>query len=190
MPSNLRNGGFTGGNTVGGGVHGSLREFKIANGLATNLMPGDPVSLANDGTVVKASVSTQNVLGVMVALVPEGQNTYIPARYFASGASVTNSTNTFRCLVAADPFEVFECQFDGSVSQGDVGANFDVVTSTGDTVFGISTARVHASSRSDTAGMVKLVEFSSRKDNAITDAYPYGLFKFNNHQFNTAVSAG
>lgn len=183
MPSSIRLGGFRGGNDLTGNTSGVLREFKIANGLATNLCPGDPVTLHTDGTIVKTSVSTQPVLGVMVGLVPEGQGKYFTDRYFASGTSVTNSTNTYSALVDVNTMSVFECQFDGSASQGDIGANFDVSTGTGNTALGISTAVVHASSRSDTAGMVKLLAFSTKIENAITDAYPIGLFKFNKQQF-------
>lgn len=183
MPSTLKNGGFGKGKTVSGGVHGELREYRIANGLATNLMPGDAVALNGTGTLVKVSTSTQVPLGVFVGLRPEGQNTFVPAHYFASGASVKNSTNTYRALVNADPTAIFEAQFDGSVSAGDVGLYFDVAdTSGGDTIFGVSTMRVHASSRSSTStdGVVQLVEISTLEGNDVTDAYPYGVFKFMN----------
>lgn len=188
MASTLKPGGFTGCQSLSGHGTGILSEYPIANGLATNLMPGDPVALHTDGTLVKASVSTQYVIGVLQGIKPEGQATYVPAKYFASGTSVTNSTNTIKGLVATNPLAVYEAQFDGSVSAGDVGTNFDVTAGTGDTVMGISTARVHASSRSDAAGMVKLIAISTRADNAVTDAYPFGLFHFNNTQLLTKVS--
>ncbi len=189
MPSFIRNGGFLGGNSLLAGGGGTLREFPIANGLATNLCPGDPVTLIADGTIVKTSVSTQSVLGVMIGLVTEGQGTLVPSTYFASGTSLTNSTNTYKALVNATPFDTYEAPFDGSVSQGDIGANFDVSAGAGSTALGISTAVVHASSRSDAAGMVKLVGFSTKSENNVTDAYPLGIFRFNKMQLaNTSLA--
>lgn len=183
MPSSLRNGGFVGGQTADGGAHGVLSERPIANGLATNLFPGDLVTLHTDGTIVACSTSTQKALGVLVGIKPEGQSTYVPAKYFASGTSVVNSTNTLIGIVNEQPFARYEAQFDGSVSAGDVGANFDTTIGTGDTVFGISTMRVHASSRSDAAGRVKLVRISTRAGNAVDDPYPLGVFQINSPQF-------
>ena len=121
MPSSIRLGGFRGGNDLTGNTSGVLREFKIANGLATNLCPGDPVTLHTDGTIVKTSVSTQPVLGVMVGLVPEGQGKYFTDRYFASGTSVTNSTNTYSALVDVNTMSVLNASLTGLLHKAILG---------------------------------------------------------------------
>jgi hypothetical protein len=116
-----------------------------------------------------------------MGLKPEGQG-YIPNKYWVAGTSASAGKTIYGLVAGTDPLSVYEVQADASVTLGDVGANFDVTVGTGDTVYGISTLRVHASSRSDTTGMVKMVGFSTRSDNSATDAYPLILVKFNRHQ--------
>ena len=197
MPSNLRNGGFLvePKQQNSGYDSGSLLEYVVSNGYNTNINPGDPVKLNATGTIEVANASTDIVLGVFTGMKPEGQPTFIPLPHHAAGTSARPSFLGAGQLTAlvAPPSGVFEAQFDGSVSAGDVGTNFDVtvgtgtVLATGTAAKRISNARVHASSRSDATGVVKCLGISTRADNAVTDAFPLGLFRFNN-TINTRVS--
>lgn len=186
MASTLKSGGFISVLSQSGHAVGSMVTFPIANSYATNIFKGDLVKLGTDGTIQKVTVSTDYPIGVFAGLKPEGQGRN-PSSYFVAGTSAA-SGKTIYGMVITDPLTVFEVQADGSVSQGDVGANFDVTVGTGNTTYGISTSRVHASSRSDAAGMVKCLGISTRADNLVTDAYPYVLVKVNNTQNLTKTS--
>lgn len=177
MASSLKNGGFISVGSQSGHDTGVLQTYTISNSYATNIFKGDLVALGTDGGIQKVTVSTDYPIGVFVGLVPEGQGRE-PKSYFIAGTSAS-SGKTIKGLIAMNPLGVFEVQADGSVTAGDVGANFDVTVGTGNTTYGISTARVHASSRSDATGLVKVLGISTRSDNAVTDAYPYLIVKIN-----------
>ena len=191
MATNLRSGGFINAPRQRGSGYdnGGLLEYTVSNGHAGNILPGDPVALNTTGTIVQASVSTNIVVGVLAGLKPEGQPTFVPLNYFASGTSArSNFLGAQRITALVIPAEdrIFEVQADGSVSAGDLGRSFDVTVGTGTTVATgtspkiISTARVHASSRSAAGGVVKMVGIVDRAGEAITDAFPYILVQFNN----------
>lgn len=199
MPSTLKSGGFLVAPRANnqGYDNGSLLEYFVSTSHGGNILPGDPVTLNTTGTIVQASVSTNRVVGVFAGMKPEGQTSFVPLNYFAAGSiprAGFNGTPRLTALVIP-PNRIFEAQFDGSVSIGDVGAAFDVTVGTGVTVATgtspklISSCRVHASSRSDAAGVVTFMGFSTRSDNAETDAYPLGLFKFNRTIDNTVSVA-
>lgn len=191
MASSLKPGGFISVNSQFGHSTGMLKTFPIANGYATNIFKGDLVKLGTDGTIQKVTVSTDYPIGVFAGLYPERQGRN-PSAYWVASTSVTSggTTTMINCMVVTDPGAVFEVQADGSVSVGDVGTNFDVTVGTGNTAYGISTSRVHASSRSDAAGVVKMLGFSTRADNTPLDAYPYVLVKVNNTQNFAKTSVG
>lgn len=189
MASSLKNGGFISVLSQSGHSIGGMVTYPIANSYATNIFKGDLVKLGTDGTIQKVTVSTDYSIGVFAGLKPEGQGRE-PKSYFVAGTSAAPG-KTIKALVITDPMSVFEIQCDGSVSQGDVGANFDVVVGTGNTTYGISTSRVQAASRNDAAtGLVKILDISTRSDNAVTDAYPYVLVQLINKQNLTKVSVG
>jgi hypothetical protein len=187
MASNLRTGGFINAprNRASGGDNGGLLEYPIANALATNIHPGDPVALNATGTIVVASVSTQLVVGVFQGLKPEGQPGFVPTQHFPSGTSARPSfLGAGRPIALVIPAydRVFEIQADASLSAGDLGYNFDVTVGTG-TALGtkrLSTARLQATTRATSVGVCKLVGFVDRTGEAVTDAFPYALVQFNN----------
>lgn len=190
MASSLRNGGFLNSprDRASGYDTGGLVEYTIANGFAGQIAPGDPVALNTTGTLVVASVSTQVVAGVLAGLKPEGQPTFVPLPHFVAGTSARPSflgAGRITALVIPTHDSVFEVQADGSVSAGDLGRSFDVTVGTGAVIATgtspkvISTARVHASSRSAANGVVKMVGIVDRAGESITDAFPYILVQFN-----------
>lgn len=186
MATSLKNGGFISVRSQSGHSIGLMVTYPIANSYATNIFKGDLVKLGTDGTIQKVTVSTDYPIGVFAGMVPMGQGRN-PGSYFVAGTSASAGF-TLKGMVIADPLSLFEVQADGSVSVGDVGANFDVTVGTGVTTYGISTSRVHASSRSDAAGMVKCLGISDRADNLATDAYPFLIVKINNTQNLTKTS--
>lgn len=187
MATSLKNGGLISVYSQAGHAVGAMVTFPIANSYATNIFKGDLVKLGTDGTIQKVTVSTDYPIGVFAGLKPEGQGRN-PASYFVAGTSAS-SGKTIKGLVITDPMSLFEIQADGSVSQGDVGANFDVVVGTGVATYGQSNSRLSAASRSDAAlGLVKILDISTRADNLVTDAYPYVIVQLLNKQNLTKVS--
>lgn len=189
MASSLKPGGFISVNSQIGHSTGMLKTFPIANGYATAIFKGDLVKLGTDGTVQKVTVSTDYPMGVFAGLYPENQGRN-PSAYWVANTSVTSggTTKMINAMVITDPGAIYEVQADGSVSVGDVGANFDVAISAGNTAYGISTLRLQAASRSDASGLLKMVGFSTRSDNSPTDAYPYVLVKLNTTQLFSKTS--
>ena len=192
MASSLVAGGFVAGlRAVGSNVaNGGVVQLPIANSYGTSMFVGDAVKLATDGTIQKVTTSTDKVVGVFVGLNMEGQPNFNAKKYFVAGTSA-RGTAVLTGLVVTDPNAVFEIQADGSVSAGDLGANFMIVPGTGNAALGISTSKVESSTRSDATGQVKCLGLSPRQDNAWTDAYPVLMVKFNPnfHQMATASVA-
>ncbi len=187
MATSLKNGGMKAVKDIGGPVTGQVQTYPVSNGYTSNIFVGDLVALGTAGKLVRYTVSTQYPIGVFAGIIPEGQNTYIPAKYFVANAS---SRSGFEPLaqVIDDPRTVFSVQADASVTAGDIGYDFDVTVGNGDTTYGISTLRVHASSRvaptgvvTVGTGVVKVIGFDKSVDNTATDAYPYVLVKLNKH---------
>lgn len=192
MAISLKNGGFaTSPRALGSGpVNGGLVHQSIANGYGTTIFVGDLVKLGTDGTLQRVTTSTDKVLGVFYGLNMEGQPDFKAKKHFVAGTSATQG-RTLTGLVVSDPHAVYEVQADASVTAGDVGANFKVTVGTGVAALGISTSRVHVSTRSDSAGMVKVLGLSPRSDNSWSDAYPFLLVMINEgiHQYATASVA-
>jgi hypothetical protein len=177
MPANLRNGGLQPQQNGSGTSSGMLTELAIANSHGTSIFIGDPVLIHTDGYLQKHSGTSLPVKGILMGLKTEGQSSYVPAKYYVASTAVAP-----KALVLTDPSITFEAQFNGAATVADIGANFAMVQGSGDTSTGLSTTRIDASTRSAVSGSVKLLSFSTRPDNAVGDAYPIGVFKFNLHQ--------
>lgn len=193
MASTLQNGGLmtSPGNLGSTYDSGGLNTYIIKNSYATDIFVGDLVKNGTTGFLQKVTVSTDYPVGVFMGLKPEHQGVFRPAKYFSANASTSAPGNRggYEALVLDNPNAVFEVQADGSVTIGDIGYNFDVTVGLGNAQYGISTLRLHASSRSAAAtGIVKIVGYDTRADNALTDAYPRVLVKLLNHQYDTKTS--
>lgn len=187
MAKVLTNGGFVSTGAIGGGVtNGGLAQYQIANSYGSSIFVGDLVKLATDGTIVRATTSTDKILGAFAGLNIEGQPDFKAKKYFAAGTSAWPG-KVLTGMVISDPHAKYEVQADGSVTAGDVGANFNFVVGSGVAALGLSNSRVEAASRSDTAGQLKCVGLSPRADNSWADPYPYILVMINEgvHQLTT-----
>lgn len=124
-------------------INSKAQKYTIASGYATTIAPGDPVTLAADGTVQKASTSGA-VLGVCAGVSYIDSNGVPQWGYWP--ASTTVKTGTLpEILVYDDPEEVFVVQVDGSMALADRGLLSDSVAGTASTLFNRSADELNAS---------------------------------------------
>ena len=159
----------------------ALGEYRIANGLATNIFNGDPVKQIADGTIVVASVTTDHAIGVFQGCFYVDPNTKEPtfSRYFPTG--VSSADGVVKALVADDERQTFIIGADASVSIGDLGLNFDVSNGGGSTLTGASAFVLKASTRKNGTGLVRVVGLYDTPDNAWSDAFTQVEVRFVQH---------
>lgn len=187
---------------VGGKPYnGSFSHYNIANSATGSLFLGDPVRLRS-GFIIPVTVAggaLDNPIGVFMGCMyidpNSGQPTWKPA-YIApisSDGSMEGRPNPI-AVVSDDPDTIYKVQADASVTVGDVGLNFLVTISAGNTTFGTSRAHLEATSRVSTAGFVKMVGLYDIPGNSFSnentaDTNPIVLVVFNNHQIRTALTS-
>jgi hypothetical protein len=166
----------------------ALGEYRIANGLATNIFNGDPVKQIADGTIVVASVTTDYAIGVFQGCFYVDANTKQPtfSRFFPTGTSSADSV--IKALVADNAAQTFVIGADASVSLGDLGLNFDVSNGGGNTLSGASAFVLKASTRKNASGLVRVTGLYDTPDNAWGDAFTQVEVRFVQH-VDTRVSA-
>lgn len=192
--------GFRRTRTVGSGNNtAGMDEYRIANGLVTNIFYGDPVKMSgnNDGTIVAASVSTDWVVGVFQGCYWMDPVSQRPtwSSYFPSGTSsmpdpARGSTQP-RAMVIDDARACFEVQAAASVTVGAIGINYSVSLGSGSTRTGFSAAAIAPAATGGANGlaMCRVIDIVDTPDNTFTDAYPILVVRFAQHQDNR-VSAG
>ena len=108
------------------------------------------------------------------------QQNYIPAG--TSSAGIVDGSDRPQAFVVDAPDSMFYIQADASVSAGDLGLNFDVTCSGGDTdtVYGVSRYALKASSRSSAiTGSLKVLGIARLDGNAWSDPFPILTVKLN-----------
>lgn len=166
----------------GGAVNGkALSEYRIANGFAGNIFYGDPVKQISDGTIVVASVTTDNAVGVFYGCTYVDPTTKQPqySRYWP--ASVSSLDAAPKALVLDDSRATYIIGADASVSVGDIGLNFDVSNGGGSTLYGSSAFVLKASTRKGGTGLVRVVDVYPTPDNAFGDAFTQVEVRFVQH---------
>ena len=187
---------------VGGKPYnGSFSHYNIKNSTTGNLFLGDPVRLSS-GFVVLVTVAggaLDNALGVFMGCMyvdpNSSQPTWKPA-YIApvSSKGVMEGRPNPIAIVSDDPDTIYKVQANASVTTQDVGLNFLVTVSAGNTTFGTSRAHLEAGSRVSSAGFVKMVGIYDIPGNTFSnentaDLYPIVEVVFNNHQLRTALTS-
>lgn len=126
------------------------------------IYPGDAVSQEAGGRVVAAS-ATSALIGVSAS--------------YSSGAGES-------VMVWDDPNQLFVVQADDSTvdAQTDIGLNYDLLATAGDSTYRVSRMELDASTQATTATLpLKLLAIEERPDNAL-GAQVDCIVKINNHQ--------
>ena len=139
-----------------------VTEYKIASGASGNIFSGDPVKMANTGTILVAAAGDQ-LLGVFRGCkFTNSSGEIIFSAHWPNG-TVTSDAVAF---VVDDPNALFEVESaaTGSVVQTVVGNNADIVYASGSTTDGQSGVTISGTTAA-TSAQLRIVGISNDPEN-------------------------
>jgi hypothetical protein len=137
-------------------------EYSIASGASGNIFSGDPVKMANTGTILVAAAGDQ-LLGVFRGCrYTNASGEVIYSAYWPDGTVSSDAV----AFVVDDPNALFEVQSaaTGSVVQTVVGNNADIVYASGSTSDGQSGVEISGTTAA-TSAQLRIVGFSGDPEN-------------------------
>ena len=137
-------------------------EYSIASGASGNIFSGDPVKMANTGTILVAAAGDQ-LLGVFRGCrYTNASGEVIYSAYWPDGTVSSDAV----AFVVDDPNALFEVQSaaTGSVVQTVVGNNADIVYAAGSTTDGQSGVEISGTTAA-TSAQLRIVGFSGDPEN-------------------------
>jgi len=137
-------------------------EYSIASGASGNIFSGDPVKMANTGTILVAAAGDQ-LLGVFRGCrYTNASGEVIYSAYWPNGTVSSDAV----AFVVDDPNALFEVQSaaTGSVVQTVVGNNADIVYAAGSTSDGQSAVEISGTTAA-TSAQLRIVGFSGDPEN-------------------------
>jgi len=137
-------------------------EYSIASGASGNIFSGDPVKMANTGTILVAAAGDQ-LLGVFRGCrYTNASGEVIYSSYWPNGTVSSDAV----AFVVDDPNTLFEVQSaaTGSVVQTVVGNNADIVYASGSTADGQSGVEISGTTAA-TSAQLRIVGFSGDPEN-------------------------
>jgi len=137
-------------------------EYSIASGASGNIFSGDPVKMANTGTILVAAAGDQ-LLGVFRGCrYTNASGEVIYSAYWPDGTVSSDAV----AFVVDDPNALFEVQSaaTGSVVQTVVGNNADIVYAAGSTSDGQSGVEISGTTAA-TSAQLRIVGFSGDPEN-------------------------
>jgi len=139
-----------------------VTEYSIASGASGNIFSGDPVKMANTGTILVAAAGDQ-LLGVFRGCkYTNASGEVIYSSYWPDGTVSSDAV----AFVVDDPNALFEVQSaaTGSVVQTVVGNNADIVYTSGSTVDGQSGVEISGTTAA-TSAQLRIVGISGDPEN-------------------------
>ena len=137
-------------------------EYSIASGASGNIFSGDPVKMANTGTILVAAAGDQ-LLGVFRGCrYTNSSGEVIYSAYWPDGTVSSDAV----AFVVDDPNALFEVHSaaTGSVVQTVVGNNADIVYAAGSTSDGQSAVEISGTTAA-TSAQLRIVGFSGDPEN-------------------------
>jgi len=137
-------------------------EYSIASGASGNIFSGDPVKMANTGTILVAAAGDQ-LLGVFRGCrYTNASGEVIYSSYWPNGTVSSDAV----AFVVDDPNALFEVQSaaTGSVVQTVVGNNADIVYASGSTADGQSGVEISGTTAA-TSAQLRIVGISGDPEN-------------------------
>lgn len=163
-----------------------VSTYRIVNAFAGNIFTGDLVRLnVVNGTITAVSASTNMGIGVFLGCQyndPTNNNRPRFNTYWPTGTSVSDSSQPV-AFIADDPWQTFYVQADASVSVGDIGRNFAVSVSAGNTTTGQSRYTLNAGSRTLEQNHLQIIDVKDIPGNVFSDAFPIVEVRIKNHFF-------
>lgn len=175
---------------------GQTSSYSIASGYATSLFSGDPVYIANDGTIIKAVAGNGNpIMGVFYGVKyvdTTGTSQTLP--YWLAG-TVTQNALVAEAAVVDDPNVLYDIQSTtthgtGVLVQADLNSTYSIVLGAGSTRTGQSGASLGATDN-NAGSQLRLIRFTPNPTNltAIANgaAFTNGLVLINNDPYKGGV---
>ena len=172
QPSRMRGGAY---NTSG------MNEYDIANSNNVDIFQGDLVKIV-DGAIQKVSATGNIVSGVFMGVNWVDPTTKQPTFSNYYPANTSSSTGKPKALVLDDPNATFTVQADATVTDAQIGLNFDVTLGSGSTITGISGFGMKGGSGAATAKALRLLRRSTLPGESATDQFPKFEVKINTHR--------
>jgi hypothetical protein len=164
----------------GTAYNGEVNEYYKAADLEEAFYVGDCLKLAGDmdettklPTVALASDS-DNIVGVVVGFLTN----YDHPTYVGYSPTLTGTT----VLVCDDPQVIFEAQYTGTLTTGDIGANSKIVYAAGSTSTGRSASYVYGTPATTNTLQLQILRIAPKEDNEV-GAYAKVWVRFNMHQY-------
>lgn len=171
--------GFRAVGTLSGSPWQASLQLYECDSSASNIFPGDLVKLEADGKIDVAAAGDVELIGVCV-----GVPVHLPSKvdgkfdHFLGTEhpdlykKFHESGSSGNVLVAVGPDVLYEAQEDdggSALALTDIGANVDILATSGDTTTGNSQQELDRSTVATTAAQMRIVRFVDRVDNEIGD---------------------
>ena len=159
-------------------------KYIILDGYGTAIYKGDPVLLANDGTIQVQNAATTNNIGVFNGCFYNDPTTQKPTWSNYYPGSITPTVGDVEAYVYDDPNQLFLIQDEGTLAQTNVGNNADIATYVaGSTVNGQSKVEL-SSTAAATAATFRIVRISEDPENSdISSANANWVVRYNEHLY-------
>tara|TARA_R100000656_G_scaffold111744_1_gene83775 strand:+ start:26 stop:604 length:579 start_codon:yes stop_codon:yes gene_type:complete len=159
-------------------------KYIILDGYGTAIYKGDPVLLANDGTIQVQNAATTNNIGVFNGCFYNDPTTQKPTWKNYYPGSITPTVGDIEAYVYDDPNQLFLIQDAGTLAQTNVGNNADIATYVaGSTINGQSKVEL-SSTAAATAATFRIVRISEDPENSdISSANANWVVRYNEHLY-------
>jgi hypothetical protein len=159
-------------------------KYIILDGYGTAIYKGDPVLLANDGTIQVQNAATTNNIGVFNGCFYNDPTTQKPTWKNYYPGSITPTVGDIEAYVYDDPNQLFLIQDAGTLAQTNVGNNADIATYVaGSTINGQSKVELSATAAA-TAATFRIVRISEDPENSdISSANANWVVRYNEHLY-------
>ena len=164
-------------------------KYYVANNVSNAIYQGGPVKVSTTGGIENVSATTDKVTGVFVGAKWVDPTSGQPVWDNKLAAGTSSAQGDIEAFVIDDPAQTYWIYADASVSQGDVGLNFEVTASGGgNATTGIAYTVLDASSRGQ-GGLLQVVGLAEVPNNAWSDPTPLVEVIIKRHADNFPVSA-
>lgn len=174
--------------------NGASNIYNITNTYASSIFTGDPVTLANDGTITRGAAGAA-CIGVFQGckyIDSTGTVQFLP--YWPGNPGVQTGTQA-TCLVLDDPNIVYTIQETSStgtagtpLALADVGLNINFLYTAGNTATGQSAVSINNESEAVTDTLnCKIIALDPRVGNAV-GSFANWLVTLNNHRYRTGIT--
>ena len=173
----------------GSDLIGMQNKYRIAANYNTSIFQGDLVTVATNGTIVRAAAGgTALILGVFNGCQYNDPTTGKPvfSNFYPASTNVD-----IEAFVIDAPHAVYEIQADAAMPIADLFGNFDIVDATaGSTASGISHTELDVTTGATTAGLpLKAIDISTDPENSDpATANTNVMVVINNHLFSAGTA--